>query len=65
MCFLPPRFVPVSEAVPASQIYVTGNFFNTLGARAQIGRRIRAVGSSTPSGIWTAPRSTTVKPSVV
>ncbi|HEY7236248.1 MAG TPA: ABC transporter permease [Gemmatimonadaceae bacterium] len=27
-----------TEAVPASQIYVTGNFFNTLGARAQVGR---------------------------
>jgi putative ABC transport system permease protein len=29
-----------SEAVQASQIYVTGNFFSTLGARAQRGRLI-------------------------
>lgn len=27
-----------TEAVQASQLYVTGNFFNTLGTRAQIGR---------------------------
>ena len=27
-----------SEAVQASQVYVTGNFFGTLGARAEIGR---------------------------
>jgi predicted permease len=27
-----------TEAIQASQLYVTGNFFNTLGTRAQIGR---------------------------
>jgi predicted permease len=29
-----------SEAIQASQVYVTGNFFNTLGARAALGRLI-------------------------